>query len=401
MHLFELTCRTNNPPNRTMLIEESKTSSTLAASLEFDPGNVAWVAVKDGRSVRRKLRNTSVFWVARRLVSVAILSTVITSTTTKADTFGSGFNQFTLDFVTVGDAGNPSDTGTTGSYSSPYGAVAYDFRIGTTEISRGAIQSANAAGNLGITLTTVPFWNRGNAGPDPAAGVSWNEAARFVNYLNTSTGSAPVYKFAVQPGQSGYSANADIQLWNSSDVGFDPTNSFRNLNASYFLPNENEWYKAAFYSGSGSTYFDYAGSDLVPTSVVSGTISGTAVYNLSFEIGPAPVTQAGGTSFYGARGMAGNLGEYTESAFDGINDFGSEQRAVRDAYYNTTGPTEFRSSFRQGLSANSENINTGFRVAAVVPEPKITSALVAAGLLCLIARVRRCRRSRKRFGAAD
>jgi hypothetical protein len=32
----------------------------------------------------------------------------------KADTFGSGANTFTIDFVTVGDPGNPDDTGTTG-----------------------------------------------------------------------------------------------------------------------------------------------------------------------------------------------------------------------------------------------------------------------------------------------
>ncbi len=296
-----------------------------------------------------------------------------------ADVFGSGSNAFTVDFVAVGDAGNPADSGTTGSSFSPYGAVSYDFRMGTTEISRESVTKANVGGNLGISLTSVPFFQRGNAGPDPAMGVSWNEAARFVNYLNTSTGATAAYKFALQPGDTGYSATADIELWNSNDVGFDPTNAFRNLNATYFLPSENEWYKAAYYGGTGSTYFDYAGSDVVPTSVQSGTADGTAVYDLSFQVGPAPVAQSGGTSYYGARGMNGNIGEYTESAFDGSNDNASELRAVRDSYFNAQSAAEFSSSFRNQLGADSENINTGFRVASVVPEPA-ASALIVLGL---------------------
>lgn len=40
------------------------------------------------------------------------------------DTFGTGTNQFSIDFVTVGAAANPADT-------NGYGAVPYEFRIGT------------------------------------------------------------------------------------------------------------------------------------------------------------------------------------------------------------------------------------------------------------------------------
>ncbi|MDF3129895.1 hypothetical protein P0Y35_11865 [Kiritimatiellaeota bacterium B1221] len=108
------------------------------------------------------------------------------------DTFGSGVNEFMIGFVEVGDAGNPDDSGTTGLYHSAYGGVAYDFRMGTYEISRDMINKANALGNLNITMS-----HSGSSALDrPAAGITWNEAARFVNWLNTSKGYPVAYKFA-------------------------------------------------------------------------------------------------------------------------------------------------------------------------------------------------------------
>jgi len=103
---------------------------------------------------------------------------IMATTDLHADTFGSGANTFTIDFVTVGDPGNPNDSGTTGSYFTPYGGVAYEFRMGTYEVSEDMINKANTLGSLGITKDT-----RGT--DKPATSVSWNEAARFVNWLNT------------------------------------------------------------------------------------------------------------------------------------------------------------------------------------------------------------------------
>ena len=51
----------------------------------------------------------------------------LSTPTSRADTFGSGGNTFTIDFVNVGNAVNANDSGTTGIYSSPYGGVAYNF----------------------------------------------------------------------------------------------------------------------------------------------------------------------------------------------------------------------------------------------------------------------------------
>jgi hypothetical protein len=133
----------------------------------------------------------------------------------RADTFGSGANSFEIDFVSIGNPGNPPDAN-----PNPAGAVPYSYRIGKYEVSEQMIDKANALGGLGITKDT--------RGPDyPATSVTWFEAARFVNWLNTSTGSVPAYKF---------DSGGTFQLWQPSDAGYDSTNLYRNKLATYFLP---------------------------------------------------------------------------------------------------------------------------------------------------------------------
>ncbi len=102
----------------------------------------------------------------------------------------SGANEFTIDFVPIGNPGNTADT--TGS-PNPAGKVDYFYRMGKYEISRDMITKASAAGGLGITLADMSSYG-GNGVDRPATGVTWNEAGRFVNWLNTSQGYSAAYK---------------------------------------------------------------------------------------------------------------------------------------------------------------------------------------------------------------
>jgi hypothetical protein len=109
-------------------------------------------------------------WLSFCLAAVYFLCADIS----RADTFGSGVNTFSIDFVTIGNPGNPPDAN-----PNPAGAVPYEYRIGKYEISEQMIDKANALGGLGITKDA--------RGPDyPATSVTWYEAAKFVNWLNTS-----------------------------------------------------------------------------------------------------------------------------------------------------------------------------------------------------------------------
>ena len=155
-------------------------------------------------------------------------------------TFGSGTNQFQIEFVTIGNPGNAADT--TGS-PNPVGSVGYVYSMGKYEVSRDMITKANAAGTLGITLFNMSSFG-GNGVNRPATGISWNEAARFVNWLNTSQGYQAAYNFTTS------GANANITLWGAGQ--YSGSNQFRHKDAYYFLPSVDEWYKAAYGSPNGT-----------------------------------------------------------------------------------------------------------------------------------------------------
>ena len=297
-------------------------------------------------------------------------------------TFGSGGNTFNMEFVTIGNPNNAADT--TGA-PNPAGAVGYTYDIGKFEVSEDMITKFNASQSLQITQD-----NRGSA--KPATSVSWNEAARFVNWLNTSTGNQAAYKFTTT------GVNDNIALWASGEAGYDASNPYRNSLAKYVLPSYNEWYKAAYYDPNTSAYYDYTtGSDSAPTAVASGTGTGAngnneAVYG--GQTGPADVTQAGGFSPYGVMGLGGNVWEWEESSDDLANSSGSSSRGFRGGDWDF-GSSDLSSSSRNGNNPSVEGGSIGFRVASLsssappaVPEPSMMVIGTLFGLGGLMAKRR-------------
>ena len=319
--------------------------------------------------------------VAGRLSVPFLLATVAASVSLQAQltshSFGSGANTFTLDFVTIGNPGNSADT----TVSPSMGAVPYVYRMGKHEVSRDMIEKANNAGGLGISLADMTSYG-GNGVNRPATGVSWNEAARFVNWLNESKGYSPAYKFGVQPSDAGYDANGNISLWTVGDAGYNAGNPYRNSLAHFFLPSENEWFKAAYYDpikiGGGGYWVYPTGSDTAPIPTAGSTNPGEAVYN--GQSGPADINNAGGLSPYGTMGQGGNVVEWHESAWDGANDEDWELRSAHGGYWS-------RSASRLGASYRSISDPTldydflGFRVAAAVPEPLESAGVIGVAAL--------------------
>jgi len=281
-------------------------------------------------------------------------------------TFGVGANQFAIDFVMIGNAGNlPDNTGN----PNPVGGVAYDYRIGKYEISEQMIEKANALGGLGIDKNT-------RAPNMPATSVSWNEAARFVNWLNTSKGFAPAYQFAFQPGEVGYNKNDNAIEWAAG--------VYRNPLARFFLPNTDEWYKAAYYDGDNGVYYNYpTGSDAAPATVAGGTGAGTAVWTRPFGDGPAEITNAGGLSPYGTMAQGGNVFELEETDHNLVNGPPADARGLRGGYWSSPA-LNLQSTNRLSSAPANQQQHIGFRVAAVIPEPStlVLVALAGLGLLC-------------------
>ncbi len=287
------------------------------------------------------------------------------------ETFGTGANAFTMEFVTIGNPGNAADT--TGS-PNPAGSVAYTYNLGKYEVSRGQFDKANVAGSLGIRMADMGLYG-GNGLLKPATGISYYEAARYVNWLNTSTGNTAAYKF---------DGSGTFQLWSSTDAGYDANNMFRNSLAKYVIASSNEWYKAAYGNPNG-TWNNYAtGSDSAPTAVAGGTAANTAVYQ--GQSGPADITNAGGLSAYGTMGQGGNVWEWNETAYDGMNNTAGENRVLRGGswYYSSS---YLGASYRFIDIPSIEDIDYGFRVASV-PEPS-TGLLVVLGLSGLLLRRRK------------
>src|SRR5262249_20108488 len=147
----------------------------------------------------------------------------------------------------------------------------------------------------------------------PATSVTWYETAKFVNWLNTSTGSVPAYKF---------DASGNFQLWTPSDAGYDSTNLYRNKLATYFLPSVHEWHKAAYYNPATGTYFTYpTGSNSVPDGI---DFPGDPNFDAVFDDGgvnpdPNTVANVGVNSGYNTVGQGGNVVEWEETAFDWQN----------------------------------------------------------------------------------
>jgi hypothetical protein len=295
-------------------------------------------------------------------LSAAALLAVFTFTlqiAVRADTFGSGANTFTIDFVRIGNAGNAADT--TGD-----GAVPYDYRVSVYEVPQDAIVKATASG---MSNVTAGAWT----GSQPAASISWYAAAAFVNWLSDSTGRQRPYDLS-------WDGFWNMNLWSSTEAWqLGGENRFRHKDAFYFLPSEDEWYKAAYYNHVGSNYFVYPiGGDAIPAPVASGTSAGTAVYDLGFLLEPAPANTAGGASAYGTSGQGGNVWEMLETSFDEANGDPTTSRVVRGGAWRS--PAANLSSLNRAFEFLPfyENEDVGFRVASI-PEPSTHALLLITG----------------------
>ena len=305
-----------------------------------------------------------------------------------------------IQWVTVGDPGNTADM-----YPS-LGAVATSFQIMKNEFTNqqyadflNAVATSTDTYSLyssgmglypygGITRTGVSgsysYSAKINMGDKPVTNVTWFDSARVANWLmNGATSSS--------------STETGAYTLNGAMGGSAP---MVNSDAMFYIPTQNQWYKAAYYKG-GSTnagYWDYATqSDTIPTPVTAGSTGigsagntgNFANYDNAATWGPnttstvAPILMTtvgtnGGPSAYGTFDMSGNVSEWND--LTGITGL---SRGFRGGNWFYTGPSELSSSYFEGGSLSVNNAYLGFRLASpvAVPEPS-TIVMALAGLAC-------------------
>ena len=309
-----------------------------------------------------------------RELMILVVGVLLVANVAWADTFDAGgANEFTIDFVNISGDTNPA---------SGYGIVNNDYRMGTYEITNDQWNKFKTS--VGGTVTGSPsnaydasaYFTGTNV---PTNALSWYEGAQFVNWLNTSMGQQPAYKFTGTQGTGDYT----LGVWESGDTGYDADNPYRNSNAYYFMPSEDEWVKAAYWNGTNLQTYASVG-DVTPTQ------SGWNFYAIGNGYATDPYgpwdVGSGSEELNGTFDMMGNVWEWMESPYYSGDYLSGSSRGIRGgSYYKDV--TNLRSSYRLSYGGPyDEFFSLGFRVASV-PEP-CSLVLLSLGGLTLMRRRR-------------
>jgi len=298
-----------------------------------------------------------------KAICVVVVMVCVVSNVALADTFGTGANQFTIDFVPISGSTNPT---------SGYGIVNNNYRMGTYEITNGQWNKFTNA--YGIPTGSPPDAYDENApwtsADVPTNWLSWHEGAQFVNWLNTSTGHVAAYKFTGTQGTGDYT----LGVWESGDTGYDSSNPYRNSDAYYFLPTEDEWVKAAYWNGTSLQAYATVGDFTPIQGVWNFYDNGYATDPYGFwNVG------SGGEELNGTFDMMGNVWEWMESPYFSGDYLSGSSRVFRGGGYSTV--LSYMQSSARHLDSPSFDISSlGFRVASV-PEPATILLLGFGGLM--------------------
>ncbi|MDZ7617539.1 MAG: SUMF1/EgtB/PvdO family nonheme iron enzyme [Patescibacteria group bacterium] len=366
----------------------------------------------------------------RRALAAAAVVVLVLISAARGDTIVMSVPGYTdLVTVTVGNTGNAADSRVMNDplTTSGYGSVPYEYQIGKNHVTNAQYaQFLNAAAAV-IGSTTNSLWNasmasdtiRGGIGrtgagtaldpwvytpkadfhDKPVNYVNWYSAARFTNWLTTGDTESGVYTFS--------GATTVTSMMNHQAAG-------SQYGVAYFLPSEDEWYKAAYYdptignANDALNYWTYGTkSNTAPTpatATATGDVAnpGTNVTNhgnaanwngsTGGNVTTVGSAGPGSMSYYGAYDMAGNVFDWNEAEiwYPTLEQW---RRGIRGASYsNSAGASAATFRYHVGYPSSPANgtNNVGFRIASI-PEPGgITLLLAGAAGLLLWRRRRSC-----------
>jgi formylglycine-generating enzyme len=323
---------------------------------------------------------------------------------------GTAQAQITIPTVTVGDAGNPNDPHT----GNLYGGVSYVYNIAVTEVNLlqyTAFLNAVAATdtynlyntNMGTNLNIAGITRSGSSGSytysvigsgnRPVTYVSWFDAARFANWMANGQ---PTGAQGITTTENGaYTLNGAMSGVSFTKNAINPNTG---TTTTWWIPSENEWYKAAHYDpGAGGPSDDYW---LYPTRSDSapGNTIGAGANQANYYAGDYAVTQSssysssqnyltdggafsGSGSYYGTFDQGGNVWEWNDAVV-------GSSRVRRGGSCFSNGDIFLQSSQRGDIDPTLGYDGVGFRVASV-PEPSTAMLMLMGGGAWLLWRRRK------------
>jgi len=326
----------------------------------------------------------------RGLCALALVAVLVASLP------GSSIADIVIDLTYIGDPGNPNDD-PPGDFQG--GGVEYGYYIGTYEVTVAQYteflnaaaksdpyglydDSMGTGGALGVPCITrtgedgaYAYTAVSGTENQPVRYVDFYDGLRFCNWLNNGQGSGDT--------ESG-SYDLALGLWVE-----------RETNATWVLPSNDEWYKAAYYDPVNDAYHSYPnGSDTAPEEPTDETTP------RELNFGDVPYWQGGvyytssgqttGSSSFGVADMGGNVVEWNESL---VNPVQGPQRVTRGGDFMSPA-SDMASASQGGYLPTTDASFIGFRVAYIIPEPSTLLLLLGGASIISLGSFSRSRRSR-------
>jgi formylglycine-generating enzyme required for sulfatase activity len=310
-----------------------------------------------------------------------------------------------IETVPVGNPGNPGEPQGSGQGSGVFGGVDYDYHIGRFEVTAGqytAFLNAVAATDTyslyhtrmdydadtshngcnikrqgvsgSYTYSVAPDW-----ADRPVNYASWADAARFANWLHNGQPTGAQDLATTEDGSYFLDGTDEGNVGALEDITREP-------DATWAIPSEDEWYKAAYHKNDGVTgnYWNYPtqADTNVSNTLVDPDPGNHATFGGTTIGAPYDRTEVGAhensASAYGTFDQGGNVQEFNEAVPDP-----PDTRGVRGGSW-FWGLSQLNASERPIDMHSEEQLDDlGFRVVNLAGPSQSVPALSVPGLLAL------------------